>query len=168
MTYLKKLVPLAAALAMLSTAAAAQVDTGCTRTRVGGPPREVFRCANGLVIDAEAASRIGLAVDDTGPRDLRLDRGAVYIEARPGARFQILTPVAIASVRGTEFAVDAGADGTSVFVVRGRVRVTKRQQTGATVELGPGEGVDVRSAEPLVVTTWGAARVRALLARFGR
>lgn len=166
--HLKMLLPLAAGLAMLSTAAAAQVDSGCTRARVGGPPREVFRCANGLVIDVEAASRMGLAVDDNGPRDLTLERGAVYVEARPGARFQILTPVAIAAVRGTEFAVDAGADGTSVFVVEGRVRVTKRRLPGAAVELGPGEGVDVRRSEPLVVRTWGAARVRALLARFGR
>src|SRR5215204_4369621 len=42
---------------------------------------------------------------------------------RPGRRsgFQVLTPHAIASVRGTIYAVDVSAGQTSVFVAQGRV-----------------------------------------------
>lgn len=165
---LRAIIPLSIAFAIISGAAVAQVDTGCTRTRAGNPPREVFRCANGLVIEAEVAARIGLAVDATGPRDVKLDRGAVLVEVRPGSTFQILTPHAIASVRGTEFVVDVAEERTSVFVVEGEVAVTKRYLTDSRVTLQPGEGVDVERSEPLVVKTWGAARVDALLARFGR
>jgi hypothetical protein len=36
------------------------------------------------------------------------------------------------------------------------------------VRLGPGEGVDIALGKPFAVRTWGAKRVDALRARFGR
>ncbi len=82
--------------------------------------------------------------------------------------FQILTPEAIAAVRGTTWAVEVEPGKTSVLVVAGKVEVQARR-SGAAVSLGPGEGVDVAGAEPtLQVNRWGEARVRRLLARFGR
>jgi len=105
------------------------------------------------------------------PAALRLRAGALLIEfqPQPGAEnFQILTPEAIAAVRGTTWAVEVEPGKTSVLVVDGKVEVQARR-SGAAASLGPGEGVDVpRSAPTLEVKRWGAERVRRLLARFGR
>ncbi|MDE3175337.1 MAG: FecR domain-containing protein [Pseudomonadota bacterium] len=105
------------------------------------------------------------------PRALRLSQGAVLIEfqPQPGAEtFQILTPEAIAAVRGTNWAVEIERGKTSVFVVNGQVEVQARR-SGATATLGAGEGVDVtRSTKALEVKHWPEPRVRKLLARFGR
>jgi len=84
-----------------------------------------------------------------------------------GNRFQVITPQAIAAVRGTRWAVDAADAKTSVFVVEGRVAVGRRKGSHS-VTLGPGEGVDVEAAGPLTIKRWPAARVQALMARLGR
>lgn len=105
------------------------------------------------------------------PSGLRLQTGAALIEFKPQAgaeNFRILTPEAIAAVRGTTWAVQVEKGKTSVFVVTGKVEVRARVGD-AKVSLGPGEGVDVaRSARTLEVKHWGEARVRQLLALFGR
>jgi outer membrane immunogenic protein len=105
------------------------------------------------------------------PASVQLDSGALFTTFHPGAKprdFQILTPLAIASVRGTTWAVEATPGRTSVFVQTGVVEV-KRTQDGETVVLRPGEAVDVDSNNgSLKVERWPPARVRALLARFGR
>ena len=105
------------------------------------------------------------------PSALQLRKGALLIEfqPQPGAEtFQILTPEAIAAVRGTQWAVEVNPGKTSVFVVTGQVEVKARGGDG-DVSLGPGEGVDVgRGAKALEVKRWGEERVRKLLARFGR
>jgi hypothetical protein len=105
------------------------------------------------------------------PAALRLNTGALLIEfqPQPGAEnFQILTPEAIAAVRGTTWAVEVERGKTSVLVVAGKVAVQARR-SGAAVSLGPGEGVDVLASLPtLTVKRWAEARVRRLLARFGR
>ena len=92
------------------------------------------------------------------------------LEAPAGAvegGFEVITPQAIAAVRGTKWAVDVADGKTSVFVVTGRVAVS-REPGSPGVELGPGEGVDVEAGTaPLTVRKWGAPRVAALLARFG-
>ena len=82
--------------------------------------------------------------------------------------FEVITPQAIAAVRGTRWAVDVEPGKTSVFVVRGRVGV-QRPASDATVVLGPGEGVDVEAdGARLTVKRWPAKRVAALLARLGQ
>ena len=95
---------------------------------------------------------------------------ALQLEAPAGAvedGFQAITPPAVAAVRGTKWAVDVADGKTSVFVVTGRVAVA-REYGSPGVELGPGDGVDVEAGTaPLTVRQWGAARVAALLARFG-
>ena len=70
------------------------------------------------------------------------------VPKRPGGKaYRVITPQAIAAVRGTKWAVDAVENKTSVFVVKGRVAVGRR--TGRhSVFLGPGEGVDVEAAGP--------------------
>lgn len=145
----------------------AQVEDDCTSVAVDAPPRKVLQCRNGLTVEAESTARITLRVSATGPRELVIASGAVLVERTPGPAFQILTPHAIASVRGTTFIVDVTEEDTDVFVSEGSVGVAKRRLPGE-VFLDAGEGVDVRRDEPLVVKTWGAPRVDALLARFGR
>jgi ferric-dicitrate binding protein FerR (iron transport regulator) len=164
----------AVATLLLAAGPATAQAPACTLTPVPGPPpREVLRCADGLTVEAEAGSATRLR-DRNGDRRIDaidLTGKALLIEApaRPGQRFQILTPHAIASVRGTTYAVDVSAERTSVFVVRGAVAVAAVRRPGRPVILRAGEGVDVEGpSAPLEVKRWGAPRVAALLARFGR
>jgi hypothetical protein len=90
------------------------------------------------------------------------------VPKKPGrARFEVVTPQAIAAVRGTKWAVDAEGGKTSVFVVDGRVNVARAGGRGR-VDLGPGDGVDVEASGELVVKRWPPARVAALMARLGQ
>lgn len=167
---------LAAALALGALPSAAQdpgTAGGCRPpvAAAGGPIR--VDCGFGLTITIEkgAAWRLEDADRDGAPEALALDRGAALVALDPGAgrEFRVVTPRAIASVRGTEWAVDAGRVETAVFVVSGRVAVSPR---------GPGEGVVLQRGEGVEygastrgrpeVERWGAPRVAALLARLGR
>jgi hypothetical protein len=86
------------------------------------------------------------------------------VPKKPGGnRFQVITPQAIAAVRGTKWAVDSAEGKTSVFVVNGRVKVARR--AGRGVVLGQGEGVDVEATGSLTVKHWAPARVAGLMAR---
>lgn len=157
---------------MIPTTSQAQ-SAGCAMERVRGTSRQIMRCADGVTITAEGGARFNL-VDNNG--DGRADavslrNKAVLIDVDSGRRpggFQVVTPQAIAAVRGTRWAVDVKNGTTSVFVVRGRVAVgrpTGRQ----TVVLSVGEGVDVtRGSEPLTVKRWPRPRAAALLARLGQ
>jgi len=79
----------------------------------------------------------------------------------------VVTPQAIAAVRGTKWAVDAEGAKTSIFVVEGRVRVARPAGRGSVV-LGAGDGVDVEPSGDLIVKRWPPARVTALMARLGQ
>lgn len=146
---------------------------GCVLQAAGPPARQVLRCRDGLTIEAEAGADY-TPLDrnrDGNPDAVTLRSRALFIDAQPRARssgFEVLTPQAIAAVRGTQWAVDIAGGRTSVFVVNGRVSV-RRPNARTGVSLGPGEGVDVEAGTgPLIVRRWAAARANALLARFGR
>ena len=163
----------AAALLLIGApAAGAQSNGPCQAEPAAGGPHIVLRCGRGLTIEVERTARYSV-VDQDGdgaPEGMRLDRGAALVDADPAMarRFQILTPTAIASVRGTEWAVDAAAATTSVFVISGAVNVVARAG-GAGVVLRRGEGTDVpAAATELRAVRWGQRRIDALLARFGR
>jgi hypothetical protein len=87
--------------------------------------------------------------------------------ARPlfgGARFEVRTPSAVASVRSTVWTVEATAEATAVFVREGQVVVTPVAETlpGAATQaiLDAGQGVDVSVAEGLgLIEDWGQARI---------
>ncbi|MCE7030907.1 FecR domain-containing protein [Jiella avicenniae] len=158
------LLALPASLALVSVGAQAQTLPGCTAVSRDDPPRQVLDCGNGLVIEREAAA--ALTAEEPQSR-LDIEGRAVLIEVSPRDFFQVLTPHAIATVRGTRFVVDVEAGVTSVFVVEGKVEVAHREGAAAVL-LGPGEGVDVSPGAPLVVRRWPQPRVNALLARFGR
>jgi ferric-dicitrate binding protein FerR (iron transport regulator) len=153
--------------------AAAQTPSCTVQPAATPPPRQILRCVDGLVVEAEAGADYTLrGRSSTGPvQAVALNRGAVLVQVPPqaaGRAFQVMTPQAVAAVRGTRWAVDAAADKTSVFVVEGRVSV-RRPAARRGVELGPGEGVDVAAdGSPLEVKRWSPARAAALLARFGQ
>lgn len=170
------LAAMAAAILLLGAdAASAQQNTGgCTIEQIGGTSRHLLRCSNGLSATAEAgASYVVLDRNrDRSADAVRLNGGALLLEYNPVGQsetpIEVVAPQAIAAVRGTKWAVDAQASRTSVFVIDGSVAV--RRSSGANeVVLGAGEGVDVEAGTgPLEVKRWPAARVSALLARFGQ
>lgn len=160
-----------APIAWTASPAAAQ-SSGCTLEQVGGTQRQIVRCGSGITITAEPGAdftlndRNGDGVVDR----VRLRSKALLLEVADediSSGFEVVAPQAIAAVRGTRWAVDAEGVKTSVFVVEGTVSV-RRRSGSAQVVLGPGEGVDVElGPDPLTVRRWPAARVNALLARFG-
>jgi ferric-dicitrate binding protein FerR (iron transport regulator) len=158
---------------VLATSVFAQSSGGgCEAEALQDPPRTVLTCLNGVRIVAEDGTDFELQDRSSaaGPEAVRLDGKALLLEAPAGAvegGFEVITPQAVAAVRGTKWAVDVADGKTSVFVVTGRVAVA-REYGSPGVELGPGDGVDVEAGTaPLTVRQWGAPRVAALLARFG-
>jgi ferric-dicitrate binding protein FerR (iron transport regulator) len=148
-------------------------SNGCSLTQIAGTSRHILSCQKGLAITIEAGARFtSVDLDKDGTADaVRLRGKALLLDGpsgKAGTRFQVITPQAIAAVRGTKWAVDVQKNKTSVFVARGRVSV-RGSAAEAAVVLGPGEGVDVETGTTsLVVKRWPAARVSALLARFGQ
>ena len=146
---------------------------GCRVTPLADPPRDVLTCPDGLSVTAEkgASYRLVDADRNGSPEAVELSARGVLIEKSSSRRggFQVLTPHAVASVRGTTWAVEVKPAATSVFVQAGRVGVTRAATRAGGVVLGAGDGVDVDSSGgPLRPTRWGRERALHLLARFGR
>lgn len=94
-------------------------------------------------------------------------RGILRVALRPGpdTAVEVTTQTAIASVRSTEWIVDANAATTGIFALTGTVVVTGRTD-GAQVTLRPGEGSDVPAGgSPTPAKRWGEARIQAALSR---
>jgi FecR protein len=136
------------------------------------PGDKILRCGASLTITPAAGTVYHIVgAGSRPPTRVELDSGALLIQFDAGRRlrdFQILTPLAIAAVRGTKWAMDVGPERSSALVLAGRVKVARRDGADA-VTLGPGEGVDVTAAPgPLVVKRWPPERVHALLQRLGQ
>ena len=100
-----------------------------------------------MIIVAEDGAKFTLqSHNKSGDVDaVDLQSKAVLVDApKPKARqrLRVITPQAIAAVRGTKWAVDVQEARTSVLVLRASVAV-RRPSGGRQVTLGPGEGVDV-------------------------
>jgi hypothetical protein len=161
-------------LVVVSAGPAAQAQTlGCATSARSDPARDVLTCPGGLTITAERGTTYRLLDQDgDGRPDGAELRGKGLLVDRPPARrrirFQVHTPHAIASVRGTIWAIDVTPTRTSVFVARGTVAV-QPYASARSFTLGAGDGVDVEpgGAAPNV-RRWPEPRAAALLARFGR
>ena len=157
----------------VDVASAQQTSMGCTSEQRPNAT-QTLRCRGDLIIIAEDGAKFTLQSHDrSGDVDaVDLQSKALLVDApkqKPKHRFQVITPQAIAAVRGTKWAVDAQGSRTSVLVLSGQVAV-RRPSGAGQVLLGPGEGIDVDrgSSEPLVVKRWPQPRVDALLARLGQ
>ena len=127
------------------------------------PSEKMLQCgASTLTVRAAQGARYQplYKKGDPLPVGIRLNEGALLIEFQPirwGQNFQILTPLAIAAVRGTEWAVDVARARTSVLVVDGSVGVTNRRLNQYVI-VTEGEGVDITPADTSTVQkTWGEA-----------
>lgn len=70
--------------------------------------------------------------------------------ARKRTKFEVKTPVAVCSVRGTEFTVAVGQSGeTDIEVLKGLLGVRKVDGAGEEMPLGAGERLSVAADKPL-------------------
>ena len=159
-------------LLLLATDTAAQpAKFGCD-AQPSAQGTQTLRCPAAITIVAESGAKFELRDRNRDGQvdSVELSNKALLLEVpkKPGrTRFDVVTPQAIAAVRGTKWAVDAEGAKTSVFVVDGRVSVARRAGRGNVV-LGAGDGVDVEPSGQLIVKRWPAARVTALMARLGQ
>ena len=173
-------------LCLLASVAPAAAQSGaCTLTPdKRNPSDKILRCGTELTITPAPGTvyKPGAAGADGLPTSVQLDSGALLIEFNPKRRreFQILTPQAIASVRGTKWAMDVTGMQTSTLVLSGEVAVARKNEA-QNVLVGPGQGVDIEippggdrsrslspyRPDPIAVKQWGPARVKELLDRFG-
>jgi ferric-dicitrate binding protein FerR (iron transport regulator) len=136
------------------------------------PSEKILQCGDTLTVRPAHGTRYQPLFKKGTPLPvgIRLNDGALLIEyhpASPNEKFQILTPLAIAAVRGTKWAMDVTRAQTSTLVLSGAVAVTNRRLNQFVV-LTEGQGVDITATDTsMVQKRWGEARVRALLSRFG-
>jgi hypothetical protein len=123
----------------------------------------VIRLADGTTVHVQPASELELlrlqqvlhteAFDDS----LRLSRGRVAIAAAPrrapAARLEVVTPKAVAGVRGTEFRAGASEQRSQFEVLAGRVAVGDPARRDPELAVAEGEGVvfDPAAGGPEVV-----------------
>jgi hypothetical protein len=161
-----------ASLGLLAEAALAQpAYLGCTSTPTASGS-QMLRCPTAITIVSESGAQFELRDRnrDGHVDSVELSNRALLLKVpkqQGRARFEVVTPQAIAAVRGTQWAVDAEGVKTSVFVVNGRVRVARPVGRGSVV-LRAGEGVDVEPSGEVTVKRWPPARVTALMARLGQ
>jgi hypothetical protein len=129
----------------------------------GAATRLEITCDDGTVLTVGPDSSIVLADLLERPEEsivLRLLGGIVGLVVPPhdGDVFAVQTPVAIASVRSTEWLIEHAPTGqTAVFVREGSVAVANDVEN---VVLDRGEGVTLdRNAVVKPVGAWGAARL---------
>jgi hypothetical protein len=136
------------------------------------PSQKMLVCGDTLTVRPAPDTRYQMLYKkgDPLPVGARLDDGALLTEfhpANPREKFQILTPLAVAAVRGTKWAMEVTATQTSTLVLAGAVMVTNRRLNQYVV-LTEGKGVDISPTDTVVwPKQWGEERIRALLARFG-
>jgi ferric-dicitrate binding protein FerR (iron transport regulator) len=159
-------------LLLLTGGVAAQpAKPGCTSAPTA-QGTQTLHCETAITIVAESGAKFELRDRNRDGQvdSVELSNKALLLEVpkKPrGTRFNVVTPQAIAAVRGTKWAVDAEGSKTSVFVVNGRVSVARPAGRGSVV-LGAGDGVDVEGSGELIVKRWPPARVTALMARLGQ
>jgi hypothetical protein len=158
-------------LLLVGDVAAQPAGLGCTSAQTA-QGTQTLRCEKAITIVAENGAKFELRDRNRDGQvdSVELSNKALMVEVpKKSARkqFEVMTPQAIAAVRGTKWTMDAEGGKTSVFVVDGRVSVARRTGPGSVV-LGPGEGVDVEAAGELIVKRWPPARVTALMARLGQ
>lgn len=142
------------------------------RVTTGAASRLEIRLSDDSIMVIGESSRVQLK--EFAPRPgggnalLKLLEGILRIDLAPDSLwrdFDVRTYTAVASVRSTEWVVEARPGRTAVFVVSGSVEVTDRLGRDG-VRLDAGFGTDVPfGAPPGEPKRWGEARAAAAVAR---
>jgi hypothetical protein len=143
---------------VLRTGASSRIDVACSDgTHVTlGPDTEIN--LGSLVGEQDANASIGMSLHSGIARFLA--------PVRTWGTFNVFGPVAVASVRSTEWIMETPKRGTNVFVLDGVVEVQSKR--GDNVRLEPTYGVDVAADGTMAAPKkWGAKRVADVLARLG-
>jgi len=141
--------------------------------RTGSSGRVEVLCSDQTQVTVGPDTDIGLGslVGEQGEDasiGMSLHRGIARFLApvRTWGTFNVFGPVAVASVRSTEWIMVTPEQGTSVFVMAGVVEVQSKR--GDTVQLAATYGVDVAPDGTMAAPkVWGAKRVADVKARLG-
>jgi hypothetical protein len=89
---------------------------------------------------------------------------AILKEIMPQSAFEIITPTAVAAIRGTDLMGEVTQTSTAIVVLEGAVVVSNAQvRFRGLTTLTPGMGTTVTSDEPpRTPTQWSEARIEAL------
>lgn len=89
---------------------------------------------------------------------------AVVKKLIPQSTFEVITPTAVASIRGTDLMGEVTADSTSIVVLEGTVMISNiRPRFRGLTTLMPGTGTTVKDDEPpSAPTRWSESRIEAL------
>jgi hypothetical protein len=141
----------------------------------GAESKAEILCADGSTLVVGPDSTVSMASfaaepGGTGLLDLISGILRVTLSGRtPWHYFEVRSATAVASVRSTDWVVDATRIKTGVFVIDGTVAVASRQgaeQGAGEVTLTAGQGTDVAiNATPTPPKAWGQKRVDDVLAR---
>lgn len=153
----------------LAVGAALFVDD---EVRTGADGRIVVESDAGLKLVIGAASEVRIRRWLLDQRQSRIDvvlgmvTGILRLLGEPTDKsrtVEVQTRAAVASVRSTEWVVEATGAGTAVLSIEGAVAV-RSPEGGVTLQ--PGDGTDVRlTGAPTAPVPWGQARVDRTLAR---
>jgi len=145
----------------------AKIATGTdTRVRIACDDDAVVTIGAGTELNLE---NLVTAAASRQPVAMQLIQGIIglFLPQRDRAGFEVRTPVAIASVRSTEWLIewDPG-DAAAIFVKRGSVIV--RGPRGEPFLLGDGEGITITAlGDAGEVKAWGAPRIAKSAERLG-
>jgi hypothetical protein len=108
--------------------------------------------------DAPRQTRVGRFVTSLGVFR------AILKEIMPQSAFEVITPTAVAAIRGTDLMGEVTPDSTAIVVLEGTVGVSNvRPGVTGIATLTPGMGTTVRIDEPpSAPTRWSESRVETL------
>ncbi len=110
--------------------------------RTGPNSKAVIELPDGHTIQLAPGSVFRVLDEDNGIFELISGRIRAIIK-KFAKRFEVRTPAAVTSVRGTEFTLDVGNDGTTtVTVLQGSVEV-RDLASNASVSLEPSQGITI-------------------------
>lgn len=126
-----------------------------TRLEVAADSSATLRFADGSVLQVQPGTRLTLdtvsvyAGGGMADTRLRLQQGRVEVGANPrrapGSRLQVITPSAVAAVRGTRFRVGADATATQQETLTGEVAL---DAAGRSVAVWAGQGSVAETGQP--------------------
>jgi ferric-dicitrate binding protein FerR (iron transport regulator) len=146
------------------------------RVRTAADARLELELIDGSVVQLGAGTDLTLDWFLYAPEEqtqnvvLRVSAGILRVIAQlvlPRAAYGVQTPTAAASVRGTDWIVEAAPGATAIVALEGAVTVRKvDDRVPGEVVLGPGEGVTVEAGSPPPApAVWGDARRESFIAR---